>query len=76
MFRWNTVKGGYKCRRNARKHPKRARADLFASTVVTRQGYKWTAKIGRVKESGYASSPAGAMCAAEAIVHAYDATTT
>lgn len=75
MFRWNTVKGGYKCRRNASKSRGRARADLFASTEAARQGYKWTAKIGRGHEDGHAASPAMAMSAAEAVVYAYDATT-
>ena len=75
MLSWNTVKNGYTCRRNARKNPKRARADLFASSKATSRGYLWQAKIGRASESGYASSPAMAMSAAEARVFAYDATT-
>ena len=75
MLSWNTVKNGYTCRRNARKRPKRARADLFASNEATREGYLWQAKVGRGLEEGYASSPAMAMSAAEAALHAYDATT-
>lgn len=74
-LRWNTVKYGYVCRRNARKSPKRVRADLFASTKEGPQGYLWQARISRGIEEGYASSPAMAMSAAEAALHAYDATT-
>jgi len=74
-LRWNTKKHGYTCRRNARKSPRRVRADLFASTKATTQGYLWQARIGRGLSEGYATSPAMAISAAEACVYAYDTTT-